>query len=107
MSNMAARKFDKHSTFIVLGTYYLKGARVMEFKKVDGLATIYHQKFTHRSGMYDYLHQSFYGIEDIDAHIYQEFEADWRWNNGEIEIDISTWHYTGRKLQMTLTEVGS
>ena len=98
-----AKKFNEHDRFIVLGTYIMKGARVMEFMQIGDLATIYHQKFTPRSGMYDYLNQSFYGISDIGTHKYLEFEADWRWKDGEIEIDISTWHYTGRTLQMNLT----
>jgi hypothetical protein len=100
-----AKKFDKHDRFIVLGTYMMKGARVMEFMQVGGLAIIYHQKFTPRSGMYDYLSQSFFGILDIGTHEYKEFEADWRWKDGEVEIDVSTWHYTGRILQMNLVKV--
>lgn len=100
-----AKKFDNHGTFIVLGTYQLKGARVMEFMRAEGLAIIYHQKFTPRSGMYDYLLQSFYGTEDISAHSYHEFEANWRWNDGEIEIDVSSWKPTGRILQMNFTVV--
>jgi hypothetical protein len=102
---MAAKKFDKHSTFIVLGSYWLKGARVMEFMEVGGLAIVYHQKFTPRSGMYDHLTQYSFGIEDIGTHKYQEFEADWRWHDGEIEINYSTMNPTGRILQMNLVEV--
>jgi hypothetical protein len=102
---MAAKKFDKHSKFIVLGSYWLKGARVMEFMEVGGLAIVYHQKFTPRSGMYDHLTQSYFGIEDIGTHKYCQFEADWRWNDGEIEINYSTMKYTGKILQMNLVEV--
>ena len=101
---MAAKKFDKHNRFIVLGSYQVKGARVMEFMKVGtDYWHLYHQKFTPRSGMYDELYSTFYGIEDVGTGKYQEFEADWRYNDGEIEIDVSSWKLTGKVLQVGFT----
>lgn len=43
------------------------------------------------------------GIEDVGTGKYQEFEADWRYNDGEIEIDVSSWKLTGRVLQVGFT----